>query len=220
MFTVKRTKEFLHSFVTVPAIERVEIDGVRHYRTPEGDFRSVTSILGERLDKTGLIEWKERVGEEEANKISTQAANRGTAIHALAEAYLLNNKDWKRGAMPVNLDTFSKIRPILDLNIGSVYGIEIPLYSAKLKTAGTCDFLGGYGGINSVVDFKTSRRIKDESHILSYFLQATAYSLMAEELTDLKFPQIVVIIAVDHEEPEVFIKKRDEYVDTVFRVFA
>ena len=219
LFHTKRTREFLHSFVSVPTLERVEIDGIRHYRTPAGDFISVTTILGERLDKTGLDEWRNRVGEEEANKISTQAANRGTAIHALAESYLLNKKDWKAGAMPVNLATFACIKPILDQNIGSIYGIEVQLYSARLKAAGTCDFLGGYNGINSVVDFKTSRRIKDESHILSYFLQATAYSIMAEELTGLRFPQIVIVIVVDHEDVQIFIKDRDQYVDRVEQLF-
>jgi genome maintenance exonuclease 1 len=219
LFAVKRDREFFHSFIDVPAIERVEIDGVRHYRTPDGDFKSVTTILGEKLDKSSLEIWRARVGEEEANKISTQAATRGTAIHALAESYLLNKPDWRRGAMPVNLDTFSRIRPILDRNVGSVYGIEVPLYSAALKAAGTGDLLAGYDGINSIIDFKTSRRVKEESYIKGYFLQATCYSLMAEELTGLKFPQIVIIIAVDHEEPQVFIKKRDEYVDEVMRIF-
>jgi genome maintenance exonuclease 1 len=121
--------------------------------------------------------------------------------------------------MPVNLATFAGIKPILDQNIGSIYGIEVQLYSARLKAAGTCDFLGGYNGINSVVDFKTSRRIKDESHILSYFLQATAYSIMAEELTGLRFPQIVIMIAVDHEDLNIFIKDRDQYVERVEQLF-
>ena len=216
----KRNRYFLHNFVEVPELKRTVINGVRHYETPAGVFKSVTSILGEKLDKSGLEEWRKRVGEEAANKISTQAANRGTAIHELAEDYLLNKDDWKAGAMPVNLDTFLKIKPLLDSNIGSIYGIEVGLYSARLKAAGTGDLLAGYNGINSVLDFKTSRRIKDESHILGYFLQATIYSLMAEELTGLKFPQIVIIIAVDNEEPQVFVKDRNLYVDLVNKMFV
>lgn len=220
MFAVKRDREFFHSFIDVPAIKRVEIDGVRHYRTPDGDFKSVTTILGEKLDKSGLEIWRARVGEGEANKISTQAATRGTAIHALAESYLLNKPDWRRGAMPVNLDTFSRIRPILDRNVGSVYGIEVPLYSTTLRAAGTCDLLAGYDGINSIIDFKTSRRVKEESYIKGYLLQAAAYSWCAQELTGLYFPQIVIIIAVDHEEPQVFIKKAEDYYERMFEIFA
>jgi genome maintenance exonuclease 1 len=220
MFTVKRTNKFVHNFIHVEQSPRVEINGIRHYQTPAGTFKSVTTILGEKLDKSGLLAWKERVGEEEAAKVSTQASRRGTAIHNLAEAYLMNNENWKKGAMPVNLDTFSRIRPVLDLNVGSIYGIEIPLYSARLKAAGTCDLLAGFRGINSVIDFKTSKRVKKEEDIEGYFLQAACYSLMAEELTDLKFPQIVIIMSVDNEESLVFIKRRDDYVDRVLEVFA
>jgi genome maintenance exonuclease 1 len=213
-------KKFFHNPVNLPDLETVSVDGKRHYVTPGGTFPSVTTVLGEKLSKDGLIAWRERVGEEEANKISTQAANRGTSIHTLAEAYLMNNGNWKRGAMPTNLETFSRIKPHLDLNVGTIYGVEVPLWSDKLKTAGRTDLLAGWHGINSVVDFKTSRKIKKEEYIESYFLQATCYSLMAEERTGIKFPQIVIIIAVDHEETQLFVKDRDEYVRKVLRIFA
>jgi len=217
--TVKRTKAFMHNFLTFDECPRVEIEGVRHYQTPVGTFKSVTTILGEKLDKTGLINWRNRVGEEEANKISTQAARRGTSIHSLAESYLMNDPNWSRGAMPFNIATFSSIKPILDMNIGSIYGIEVPLYSHRLKAAGTGDLLAGWIGINSIIDFKTSKRVKKEDDIESYFLQTTAYSIMAEEITGLKFPQIVIIMAIDHEDPKIFVKNRDEYIDRVMDIF-
>lgn len=219
-FSVKRTKKFVHNFIHIEQSPRIDIDGIRHYQTPVGTFKSVTTILGEKLDKSGLLAWKKRVGEEEAARISTQASRRGTAIHNLAEAYLMNDENWKKGAMPVNLDTFSRIRPILDLNVGSVYGIEIPLYSARLKTAGTCDLLAGYCGINSVVDFKTSKRIKKEEDIEGYFLQAAAYSWCAQELTELKFPQIVIIMPVDDDDSLVFVKNAEDYYERMFEIFC
>jgi genome maintenance exonuclease 1 len=213
-------KDFFHNPINLPDLETVSVDGKRHYITPRGTFPSVTTVLGEKLSKDGLQAWRNRVGEEGANKISTQAAARGTAIHALAETYLMNDKNWKRGAMPINVDTFSRIRPHLDSNVGTIYGVEVPLWSDKLKTAGRTDLLAGWHGINSVIDFKTSRKIKKEEHIESYFLQATCYSMMAEERTGMNIPQIVIIIAVDHEETQVFVKERDEYVQKVLRIFA
>jgi hypothetical protein len=212
-------KKFLHNPVNLPDLETINIDGKRHYVTPAGNFPSVTTVLGEKLNKSGLNEWRVRVGETEANKISTQASNRATAIHSICENYL-NGVDYTKGVMPVNIETFSKIRPHLDKNIGSVYGIEVPLWSARLKTAGRCDLLAGYDGVNSVIDFKTSRKLKKEYWIESYFLQTTCYSLMAEDLTGLKFPQIVVIVAVDHEETQIFVKKREDYIDRVLQVFS
>ena len=121
--------------------------------------------------------------------------------------------------MPTDMHTFLQIKPYLDLNLGSIYGIEAPLYSSRLRTAGRCDLLAGWQGVNSIIDFKTSRRLKKEEYIESYFLQATCYSLMAEERTTLKFPQIVIIIAVDHEDPQIFVKQRDQYVEKVLEIF-
>lgn len=219
MYT-KRPEGFLYNPVNLPDLETIEKEGKRFYRTPCGDFPSVTTVLGERLNKEKLEEWKVRVGPEEVAKVSQQASVRGTAVHELAEKYLKNDPNWKRGAMPFNLETFMKIKPYLDVGLGTIYGIEVPLWSERLKTAGRSDLLAGYRGYNSIIDFKTSKRKKKEEDIESYFLQATCYSLMAEELTSLKFPQIVVIIAVDHDEVQVFSKNRELYVKKVLEVFT
>jgi hypothetical protein len=218
LFT-KRTHEFLYNPVELPELETEYVDGSRYYKTPMGNFPSVTTVLGAKLNNEGLAKWKARVGEEEAKKVSTQATRRGTAIHDMCEKYLLG-EDHKRGQMPINIDTFNKIRPHLDSNIGSIYGLEVPLWSAKLKTAGRADLLAGYNGINSVCDFKTSKRMKSEDDIESYFIQATCYSLMAEELTPYRFPQIVIIMAVDEDVAKIFIKHRDDYVPRVMELFC
>lgn len=214
-------KTFKHNSINLPNLETEAIDGKRYYITPVGPLPSVTTVLGQKIKNQGIEDWKARVGEEEARKVSTQAAGRGTAVHDLCEKYLMNDPNYKRGAMPFNLVTFNSIRKHLDKNIGSIYALEAPLWSRRLGTAGRTDLLAGWYGINSVIDFKTSKRKKEEEDIESYFLQATIYSLMAEELTELKFPQIVVIISVDHEdEAQVFIKQRDQYVNRVLEIFT
>lgn len=221
MITTNRNKPFAQNSIYLPDIETETIDGKRYYKTPYGPLPSVTTVLGEKLHNQGIADWKARVGEEEARKVSTQAAGRGTAVHELCEKYLRNDPDYKKGAMPFNLVTFGTIKKHLDLCVGSIYAMEVPLYSKKLGTAGRTDLLAGWLGVNSVVDFKTSKRLKKEDDIESYFLQATCYSMMAEELTELKFPQIVIIIAVDHEDiAQVFVKQRDDYVDKVLKIFA
>lgn len=214
-------KIFEHSFYTPFRLERVVINGKRHYVTPSGQkYKSVTSILDEKLDKTALLEWRKKVGEAEANRISTQAANRGTAIHNICEHYLLNNESYPKGVMPANVDTFKKLRPIIDENIGKVYGLEYYLYSDTLKTAGATDCIAEFGGVNSIIDFKTSKKPKKEEWIENYFLQATCYAMMAEERLPLIIPQIAILIAVDHEEPQVFVKPKSEYIDRVLEIFA
>ena len=214
-------KIFEHSFFPKIELERVVIDGVRHYATPNGKrYKSVTTILSEKTDKTHLYEWRKRVGEAEANKISTQAANRGTAIHTICEQYLLNETNYPKGVMPTNLATFKTLRPIIDENIGMIYGLEHFMYSDLLQTAGATDCIAEFNGVMSIIDFKTSTKLKQESWIQNYFLQATAYALMTEERHNVEVPQIVILIAVDHEEPQVFVKSKLEYISKVHELFA
>ena len=220
---MSRKKKFEHHFFPTIALERVVIDGKRHYVTPSGGkYKSVTTILGEKTDKSHLVAWKKRVGEAEAQKISTFAANRGTAVHSICENYLMNEETFPPNTMPSNIDTFKVLRPILDQNIGKIYGIEYFMYSDELKTAGATDVIAEYNGINSIIDFKTSQKLKKEEWIQNYFIQATAYAMMAEERLgeyQFKVPQIVVIIAVDHEEPQMFVKPKSLYVDKVKEIF-
>lgn len=214
-------KTFRHNLVPEISIDTTTIDGKRYYVLPNGEkFRSVTTVLSDKLDKTALLEWRKKVGDEQANKISTQAARRGTAVHSLAERYVLNESSYLEGAMPSGVDAFNSIKPVIDRSVDNILGIELPLYSVTLRTAGRCDLIAEYNGVPSVIDFKTSRRLKKEEWIESYFLQTTVYSMMFESIYKIKIPQIVIMIAVDHEEPQVFIKDRSKYVDRVLEIFT
>ena len=221
---MSRKRLFDHRFFPKFSLERVVIDGKRHYVTPSGGkYKSVTTIIGEKTDKTHLLEWKKRIGEVEAQKISTFAANRGTAVHSICENYLMNEESFPPNTMPANVDTFKQLRPIIDNSIGIVYAIEYFMYSDVLKTAGATDVIAEFNGINSIVDFKTSKKPKKEDWIENYFIQATAYAMMAEERLweyQFKVPQIAVLIAVDHEEPQVFVKPTALYVDKVLKMFT
>ena len=93
--------------VVLPKLTRETTKSGRKYFTPEGNaYPSITTVLGV-LNKEGILAWRQRVGEAEANRISQQAATRGTAVHKLAEDYLDNKEDWNKGAMPSNLQSFN-----------------------------------------------------------------------------------------------------------------
>ncbi len=214
-------KMFKHNLVPEIDIETTTIDGKRYYVLPNGEkFRSVTTVLDGALDKTALHEWRKRVGHEEAQKITTQAARRGTAVHSIAERYVLNEENYLRGAMPSGIDAFKGVQTLLDNHVDNILGIELPLYSVALKTAGRCDLIAEFDGVPSVIDFKTSRKLKKEEWIESYFLQTTVYSMMFEWIYKIKIPQIAILIAVDHEPPQVFVKERGQYVDRVLEIFT
>lgn len=214
-------KIFKHNLVPEVTIDTKTIDGKRYYVLPSGEkFRSVTTVLDGAMDKTALIEWRNRVGHEEAQKITVQAARRGTAVHSIAERYVLNEANHLRGAMPSGIDAFNGIQSLLNKHVDNILGVELPLYSNVLKTAGRCDLIAEFDGVPSVIDFKTSRKIKKEEWIESYFLQATTYSLMFEYLYKIHVPQIAILIAVDHESPQLFVKDRGQYVNRVLEIFT
>ena len=217
-----RGKVFEHSFVEFEDFDARIIDGKRYYFAPDGgQYPSVTTVLGENKDKTFLQKWIDTVGEEKAEQIKVQAGNRGTALHTICEDYLLNKDVYPEGVMPANIMTFSNLKPVLDTRVGKVFAVEAPLYSKKLNTAGRTDCIAEFDGVVSIVDFKTSLKPKKEEWIQDYFLQATCYSLMAEALTDLKIPQIAIIITVDGQsEPQVFVKNKYLYVERVLEIFG
>lgn len=207
---------FKHNLLSKLTIPTRMDDDKRIYITPAGEFLSVTTILKKHFGSKALDEWKDRVGEDSANQISQQAKIRGKAIHKIAESFLMNEAN---DAMPTNLHLFNTIKKILEDNISEVYGCELPIYSTYLKCGGCTDLAAKWGKYRSIIDFKTSLRLKSEKWIESYFLQMTAYSIMMEERYGISFPQIIVIIMVDYEEPQIFMKMRKDYQDKVVSIF-
>ena len=195
-----------HGF-TLEELEADTTENGRFYTTPSGQILpSITTVLSVK-NKSGLDAWRKRVGEEEANRIMNQAALRGTAVHQLAEDYVNNEKDWSKGAMPANLFTFNTIKPLLDKHLNNVWIQEAPLYSEKLSVAGRVDCIAEWNGVLSIIDYKTSKRFKKREYVESYFIQEAAYAAMFLERTGVPIKQIVTVIAVDDNEPQVYIEK-------------
>ena len=194
-------------------LESETINGKRYYLTPDGkQYPSVTTVTGLQ-SKKAIMDWRKRVGEEQANKSSAQASARGTKVHTLCERYLNNEIYYKEGFKPNDLGMFYKIKSILDEKITNIHALEIPLYSNYLRVAGRVDCIAEYDNKLSVVDFKTSTKEKNERYIQNYFMQCSAYAVMYEELTKIPITNLVVIIAVQEGNSQVFIKKRDDYID-------
>lgn len=215
---------FEHDFLPSCGLIQVNNDDGRHYLTPDGlRLRSVTRVLEENQSKSkrqGLKNWRRRVGEEKAARILTQAGKRGTVIHNALEKFLMNDPDYLKGVMPINVETINKITPVIQKNIGMIYALEHMLYSELLMAAGTTDCIGMWDRALSIIDFKTSRKDKPKKYIHSYFLQATAYALMCVLQHDVFPKQIVIVMAVDFEkEPRIFIEPIDSYIQEVLNLF-
>jgi genome maintenance exonuclease 1 len=201
---------FTHELVELTPLSTTTIDGKRHYQTPDGNvYPSVTTITSLH-GKEGILEWRKRVGEEEANKISNKAATRGTRVHKLCEDYLNNELSFE-GAMPNSIALFKQMQPFLDKYIGKVYGIECPLYSHHLRVAGKSDCIAQFDGKNAVVDFKTANKPKQEHWIQNYFMQTTAYAEMFEEMTGKVINQIVLVFALVEGGSQIIVKQKHDY---------
>jgi len=202
---------FTHIHHDYPKLERTtNNNGDRIYKTPTGRaYPSVTSVTGLHTKKS-IMEWRERVGSETANKISSTAARRGTRIHTLCERYLQNEPTGDMSSL--DSVTWYDIKPELEL-INNIHALETPLYSDHLEVAGTVDCIAEYKGKLSVVDFKTSSKIKQKEHIQHYFMQCSAYAVAFEERTKIPVSNLVIIMAVDDEGVHVFKEKRDNWID-------
>lgn len=197
----------------IPKIESQTFpDGKRYYVTPDGKkLPSVTTVVGAQK-KQSILEWRRRVGEETANKISRQATSRGTNMHTMCEYYLNNEPKPPGVVMPDAKEMFISIKPYLN-KINNIHYQEVGLWSAQLGLAGRVDCIGEYEGKLSVIDFKTSKRIKKREDILDYFWQCTAYALMYEELVGTPIDDLVIIMAVDNEQPMIFKEKTQDHIE-------
>ena len=183
----------------------------RVYNTPDGtQYPSITTVLS-ILNEEHIQKWRKRVGDAEANRISHKASTRGTAVHSLLEKYVDNDPNFKDGFMPHVIGSFQDVKTVLDQSLTKVYAQEAPLYSEHLGVAVRVDCVGEWNGKPAIIDYKTSAKVKKKEWVTNYFLQCCAYAIMWEERTGQPITQLVILIAVDGNEPQVFVEHRDNW---------
>lgn len=200
---------FKHIDVNLPKLERETIDGVRYYKVPNDDellkLVSITSVTSHK-NRQFFANWRKKVGEEEADKITRQATSRGTDMHTLVE-YHLKNEDIPE-VQPLSQFLFKIAKK--DLNrINNVYALEGSLYSKVLGVAGTVDCIAEFDGELAIIDFKTSKKPKPREWIEHYFVQCAAYACMFYELTEIPVKKLVIIMACENGECIVY-EERDK----------
>ena len=200
---------FNHVDLDLPSLERVTIDGVRYYKVPNKDellkLPSITSVTSHFKKKT-FVKWRQRVGVEEADRITKRATTRGTDYHTLVE-HLLKNDDLPE--VPPISDFLFKISKKVLKNINNIYALESSLYSKQLGVAGTVDCIAEYNGELAIIDFKTSAKPKPREWIENYFVQCAAYGCMLYELTGIPVKKFVIIMACENGECVVY-EERDK----------
>lgn len=194
--------------ISTSHLEVVNEDGNgRLYRTPSGMLLpSVTTVTGFE-GKRGMEIWRSK-NPREANRV----VERGHTIHSMMENLLKNEEVELTGNEDVD-SLYHMLREQAEKKITNVYALEQQLWSESIGLSGRVDCICDYDGKLSVVDFKGATREKYESGIQNYFQQATAYSIMFQEITGRKVEQIVILIATETGIVQEFVKKPFNYVE-------
>jgi hypothetical protein len=186
-------------------IPRVEINGKRFYATPDGNkLPSVTTILDKTKSeesKAALQNWRNRVGVEKAQQITTEAANRGTRMHTYLEHYVKTGEVKERGSNPFSWASHTMAQTVIDQglkNVNEFWGVEIPLYFPSVY-AGTTDGAGMHVGEEAILDYKQTNKPKRREWIDDYFMQLCAYAEAHNEVHGTKIKKGVVLMCVKPE---------------------
>jgi len=205
--------KFNHIPINFTQSQLIEKDDGHYYQTPSGKiYPSITTMLQktQSIEKQqSLQQWREQ--EVASNYITQEAAIIGSETHKLIENYL-NGLETMEKPRLLSEAHFSNLLPFVD-KINDIHGIELRLYSDKMKLAGTSDCVAKYDGILSIIDYKTKRSNQKEEWLTDHFIQATSYGEMFRELTGIKIDQIVILVSSEKNTRTEFIKNPNDYLD-------
>lgn len=194
-----------------PKLEvRTDPDGTRFYRSPKGIWYPSASTVAGWEKKDFFAEW----AKNPQNAIEAdRARQRGNLLHEVTERYL-NNEEGYLDSFGHNTRykmLFQQIKPHLK-KINLIRAQELAMYSDTIQMAGRVDCVADYEGELSIIDFKGSRKTKKEEWIEHYLIQATAYAIMWQERFEIAVKQIVIIIACEDGNDQVFVRNPKQYV--------
>jgi genome maintenance exonuclease 1 len=193
---------FTHLDLNLPELKRETIDGVRYYNIGGENKKlvSITSVIS-HYNKEKFAKWRQRVGEEEANRVTKRATSRGTDTHTLIENYLLNQE--LPEVQPISEHLFKIAKPTLN-RINNIRTLEGALYSDILGVAGSVDTIAEFDGELAVIDYKTSAKPKPRDWIESYFVQTMFYGMALYEMTGIQVKKLVIIMTCENGECVVY----------------
>ena len=198
-----------------PALKRVTAKNGQRQYTGDDDqpVPSVTTVLSDTGDKTALIAWRKRVGDAEANRVSKEAAGLGTKVHNALEKYVLNEEYDIKGNNHISIMAKTMLDEMIAKGLSQVdeiWGVEVALI-AKGLYAGTSDAVGMFNGVESIIDFKTAKKIKKREWIDDYFMQGCAYALAHNEMFGTNIKQVAILMIDREGKYADFVIEGDEF---------
>lgn len=184
-----------------PNLRRIQTPKGRQYTDDTGEpVPSVTTVLDKTGDKTALIAWRKRVGDAEATRISNESAGLGTKVHNALEKFVLQEDYEIKGNNHISIMAKKMVNEMIEkglTQVNEIWGVEVGLIAQELY-AGTADCIGMFDGRESIIDFKTAKKIKKREWIEDYFLQGCAYALAHNEMFESNIRQVAILM-VDRE---------------------
>ena len=200
--------------------KRTSVDGKRLYQNPWGDpVPSVTTILSDTQPaekRQALANWRKRVGKEEAQRITTTAANRGTVMHNILEHWALGEyKTYNPGNNIVHQQAKAMAQVVVDNienDVDEIWGTEVNLVAKELY-AGTTDLVGVYKGEATIMDFKQTNKPKKREWIDDYFLQGAAYANAHNEMYGTDISRIAIFMCSGDCQWQLFESDPEDFKD-------
>ena len=198
-----------------PASTRELINDKRHYSIIGQKLPSVTTILQATQSdekKESLAKWRQNVGENKAEIIKNEAANRGSIMHRILEGYLLgqNHADFSDLGQDAGVMAQTIIESGIKGHLDEIWGSEITVYYPELY-AGATDLVGIYNGRESIIDFKQSNKPKRREWITDYFLQLAAYAMAHNYIHKTNIQSGVILMCTKDNYFQKFIVKDEEF---------
>ena len=201
-----------------PTSTRAKLDGLRHY-TVDGEEQplpSVTTVLGKTQPKEkqeSLDRWRKKVGLRQADKITRDAAVRGTAMHKYLEDMMRGQRSLDLTPLGVEATRMAEIIVERGLNdCSEIYGIEATLYYPGLY-AGSVDLVAKYKDKVSIIDFKQTNKPKQREWIGDYFLQMAAYGMAHDAVYGTAIEQGVIMMCSKDGYYQKFVIEGEEFRD-------
>ena len=173
---------------------RTEVHGSRAYDILGVKLPSVTSILAKTKDQSYITRWKEKVGEQEAERIKNYSSKRGTSMHKFLEKHISGTGYEDLTEIGVQAKPMAK--KIIEIGftpITEYYGNEVTLYYLGLY-AGATDLVCRHNDLETIVDFKQANRPKQKDWIEDYFLQVSAYAMAHDYLFKSEIKQAIIMV--------------------------
>ena len=195
-----------YTFEPFPDLSYSSVKGIRFYQVNGKQYPSITTCIGrQRSKQKGLADWRERVGPDAAAHISRTAAMRGTAFHTLCEEYVNGNDiEHLKSKHFLAWHMFGELKSHINEHLDGVVLQETTMYSDEYKVAGRSDLIAEWDGKLSIVDYKTTTKMKKPEWIQDYFVQCAAYAKMFEEHTGYPVEDLVIAMVAEDGQVELF----------------